>query len=60
MATHEVRCTVPGFATAKTVQVRGSWDGYSENHLLVRDEGSTAWKGTIYLALQPGPHRYHV
>jgi hypothetical protein len=60
MAIHITHFTVPGFETAKTVELRGSWDGYSAYYLLVRDERSTVWKGAFPLALQPGQHRYHV
>ena len=60
MITIKIPFTVPGFEAATTVQLCGSWDGYSVYFYLVRDEASIAWNGTFPLALQPGPHRYHV
>jgi hypothetical protein len=60
MAARKTRFTLLGFETAKAIQILGSWNGYSEYLALVRDEDSTAWKGTFPLALQPGQHRYHV
>lgn len=60
MATIERLLTMPGVVAAKSIQLRGSWDGYSVCYPLAKDDTLAAWKGTFSVVLQPGSHQYYV